>query len=173
MSQISFKLVGLAFIFWAAPVWAGETPAVLGWLENVQLHGLAEPLPAKLDSGADHSSLHAQAIDILRLNQEPWVRFQSVAGQTLHARLVRESRIKQKNAASQARPVVQLTLCLNGRWREIDANLVDRSGFKQALLIGRSALLPGELIDVHQTHLSRPGCASLSKAALIDSELPN
>ncbi|WP_178862153.1 ATP-dependent zinc protease family protein [Thiomicrorhabdus cannonii] len=131
----------------------------LGWLEQARLEGLNDTLEAKIDSGADHSALHAEHIDYFQSDGQIWVRFTTVQQTTLRKPLLRESRIKQKNAASQRRPVVRLRLCLNGQWREVEVNLVNRSQFKQPLLIGRSALLRGELIDVQQTHLTQPNCS--------------
>lgn len=169
MQTPRFKLAILFLLLYHTPLYAenrmASTPAEtirLGWLEHARLEGLPAPIEAKVDSGADHSALHAEQIDYFQNDGQTWVRFTTVQQTTLRKPLLRESRIKQKNAASQLRPVVRFGLCLNDQWREVEVNLVNRSHFKQPLLIGRSALLRGELIDVQQTHLTQPNCPALS-----------
>ncbi|MDG6777170.1 RimK/LysX family protein [Thiomicrorhabdus sp. zzn3] len=141
---------------------ASANTSILGWIEPVFLPTLNKTgltRPAKIDSGADHSSLHATNITIFKdkrgLDQ---VRFQTLENTILTLPLLRTSHIKQKHSAAHIRPVVGLKICLNRSWRHIQVNLADRSGFKEPLLIGRSALLPGELIDVHQTQITSPQC---------------
>ena len=120
-------------------------------------------LPAKLDSGADHSSLHAEHIVVSANGERSWVRF-VVPGPggvrvTLQRPLVRNTMIKRHQAPPQARPVVRLTLCLGSTWREAEVNLVDRSGFDYPLLLGRSFVRGLVLIDVDRQFLTAPDCA--------------
>jgi len=48
------------FAWWSAPSMA--EPTVVGWIESVKLGGEGLVLPAKLDTGADTSSLHVSDI---------------------------------------------------------------------------------------------------------------
>lgn len=131
---------------------------ILGWLETVRIDSFSQPIEAKIDSGADHSSLHASNITQFDLDGQTWIRFTTVNQNTLTKPVVRSALIKQKQGRPQQRPVVEIRLCLNSRLINIPINLVDRSTFKQPMLIGRSALLKGILIDPNRVHLTRPDC---------------
>ncbi|MDX1348555.1 MAG: RimK/LysX family protein [Thiomicrorhabdus chilensis] len=167
----SYLLLSGLMIGFSAPAFCVSDPHVskppaqtLGWLEKVRFDSFSQPIEAKIDSGADHSSLHATGITQFDLHGQTWVRFTTVKQTVLIRPLVRTALIKQKRTHSQPRPVVEIRLCLNGRLIKIPVNLVDRSAFKQPMLIGRSALWRGLLIDPNQTHLTRPDCLFQSQA---------
>ncbi|WP_373017461.1 ATP-dependent zinc protease [Thiomicrorhabdus sp.] len=139
-----------------------DTPPVadiLGWVEPVYVMPLKQKIEAKIDSGADHSSLHATDIELIDRQQKTWVRFRSLNRQTVTLPLLRYASIKRKDSTLEKRPVVQLTICLNRRILNVETNLVDRGHFKYPMLIGRSALANGVLIDPNRTGLTQPQCA--------------
>ncbi len=128
----------------------------IGWLEPVLLQASSANefvLEAKIDSGADHSSLHATQIHYEDIEGLRYVSFTTVKGLIETQPVVRVAKIKTKDGGVQERAVIKLKICLDGVVREVAMNLVDRSHFSKALLLGRSAL-GGFLIDVSQTHLS-------------------
>ena len=131
-----------------------DSSIVMGWLETVSIEIGAEQhtIKAKIDTGADHSSLHAIHIKLFSQQGQAWVQFLAFGNRTFELPVYRTARIKTKNNELQERPVVQLMLCLNGQKRRVDVNLVDRSRFSRPLLIGRSAL-SGFLINPSQTNL--------------------
>lgn len=142
------------------PVHAG--PPTAGWVERVAVADAAIVLAAKLDSGAEHSSLHAQGLTLTAIGGVSRVRFvlTDAAGRrvTLERPLVRQARIKRHGAAPQLRPVVRLTLCLGATQREVEVSLVDRGDFEYPLLLGRSFLRGVTLIDVDRQYLTEPAC---------------
>ena len=105
-----------------------QAQTIVGWLETVSIFTGGEQLAvkAKMDSGADHSSLHAMDIHLFFRDGQEWVMFTTVNGVTLEAPLIRYAQIKTKIAGVQKRPVVMLNLCLNGKKIAVEANLVDR-----------------------------------------------
>lgn len=129
---------------------------VIGWVEHTQvfLNGQTVALEAKIDSGADHTSLHAKHIESFTKDNQNWVRFQTVQHINIELPLLKRTQIKTKSKGYQSRPVVLIKLCIDGLVREVEANLVDRNHFSKPLLIGRSAL-PGFLIDPNKTYLTK------------------
>ena len=137
-------------------------PTIAGWVERVRILEAGIEVDAKLDSGAEHSSLNAA--DLVRFEREgrPWVRFRlrNRAGQiaNIERPVVRTARIKRHSSESQRRPVIELTLCLGRLARTVEVNLVDRSRFDYQLLVGRSFLSHGILVDSASTGRQEPMC---------------
>lgn len=157
-------MAGLALV--AYPVTASPTRemAILGWVENAWLTDPPLMVKAKLDSGAETSSLHAVIIKKFRKGGKRWVRFQvedSVAGEahTLVRERVRTIGVMQHDGDTQTRPVVKMEVCLNGRTMETEVSLTDRSHFNYPLLLGRNTLQGFFLIDPANTFLSAETCA--------------
>jgi hypothetical protein len=149
----------------AVQVAASQTPASLlhaGWAEPVHIVEAGIDLEAKLDTGAAHSSLHAEDVVRFARGGSDWVRFKLRGADgrrvAVERPLTREAKIKRHAAPAQARPVVRLTLCLGGLQREVDVNLVDRRGFDLPLLIGRSFLRGLVAVDAGRERVTEPAC---------------
>jgi hypothetical protein len=143
------------------PVAAARDPvrerAVMGWLESVFFRPWNVRMTAKLDTGANTSSLHAQRIERFSRNGSKWVRFTLVAGDekkfVVERAVVRMANIKQHGKSSSQREVVTMTLCKNGKDYETEFTLVDRSNFSYPVLLGRSFLKDTALVDAGNTFL--------------------
>lgn len=137
-------------------------PPTVGWVEPAWVAEAAIGLAAKLDTGAEHSSLHARELRLTHVNGQTWARFLLTGADgrqvVLERPVVRQVRIKRHDGPSQPRPVVRLTPCVGGVQREVDVNLVDRSGFDFPLLLGRSFLRGLVLVDADRQYLTEPGC---------------
>ena len=137
---------------------------ILGWREWLALPALGVPhIKAKLDTGADTSSLDAIDIRRYRRKGKSYVRFtveDHDAGETvrLERPLLRRVRIKRHDGDSQRRSVVSLTVCLGGHRREVEFSLIDRSQFDYPVLLGRSALDGIAVVDPSVINLSEPDC---------------
>ena len=147
----------------AAAVGAADEPDIFGWAEPVVLVEAGFELEAKLDTGADTSSLDAVDIRRFRRKGESWVRFtveDHADGDEvrLERRLLRRVRIKQHEGTSQRRSVVSLTVCLGEHRREVEFSLIDRSQFDYPVLLGRSALAGIAIVDPDEVNLSEPDC---------------
>lgn len=140
---------------------------VSGWVENAALLHGDLILPAKLDTGADHSSLCAESLTEFEKNGKPWVRFQvtGAGGESrwIEAEMLRSARIKSRCGERERRPVVKLGLCVGKVFRDVEINLVDRRQFEYPLLVGRSFLAPGIIVDPSRTHLTPPECGDQAK----------
>ena len=78
-SSMLRTIVGLALI-WCAPIPyanANDTQEkhILGWIEKVEILPENFSLSAKIDTGADHSSLNVSNPTHFMKGQEKWIRF--------------------------------------------------------------------------------------------------
>jgi hypothetical protein len=136
---------------------------ILGWAENVVLTEVGFRLRAKLDTGAETSSLDARIIKKFRQGGKRWVRFAITDPRTGEEHVLVRQRVRtigvvQHEGINQVRPTVVLQMCVADRLLDVEVSLVDRSEFTYRLLLGRSALEPFALIDPSATFLSRPRC---------------
>jgi hypothetical protein len=136
---------------------------ILGWAENVVLTDPGFRLRAKLDTGAETSSLDARIIKKFRQGGKRWVRFAITNPKTGEEHVLVRPRLRtigvvQHEGINQVRPTVVLQMCVADRLLDVEVSLVDRSEFTYRLLLGRSALEPFALIDPSATFLSRPRC---------------
>lgn len=130
---------------------------VVGLEEWVLFPGTGHRTLARVDTGADTSSL--DAVDIERagegeggLKRGDVIRFSTRAEgggrREMRARILRFAPIKRKGAPPQRRPVIELEICFGGKRLRTQATLADRRNFKYPMLIGRNVLEKGYLVDV-------------------------
>jgi hypothetical protein len=140
-----------------------EPRQVFGWLERVKVSHRGLVVEAKLDTGADNSSLHAENIHNFNRSGKSMVRFTVPDARTgelveLERSRVRRARIREHDGSHQQRPVVEMWVCLGNLKKRIEVNLVDRSQFSVPFLIGRSAMHGDVLVDPDQTFTVAPDC---------------
>lgn len=144
---------------------------ILGRLERVTIIPERYQLIAKLDTGADMSSLSAHHIVEFEKNGEKWIRFEiDMNDSDEHLKLERPLykfiRVKNRHendvadvARNSRRPVVQLLVCFGGRSKKLDVNLVDRKQFEYPMLIGWHALVQLKaVVDPSIKHTLRDTC---------------
>lgn len=160
-------LSGFTLLLFLVPLaWCTEdddNAEIFGWVEPVFLVDADFTLEAKLDTGADNSSLSATRIRRVRVGGDHFVRYSirnPETDETLSIRspYIRTTRIRNHSGTSQRRRVVELTVCLGNHSRKIEVNLVDRNEFDYPMLLGRSALQGIGIVDPSITHLSHPHC---------------
>jgi hypothetical protein len=152
------------------PITAAEiTPKgqdLFGWVESVLVGKRQMALKAKLDTGAETSSLDASDIRYLRRRPsgQRFVEFRlsdEDSGRTVNfkKRLVREARIKQHDGSFQTRPVVIVSICLGDHLQNVEVTLIDRSEFLYPVLLGRRALAGLAVVDPDLTFTRDPNCS--------------
>ena len=141
---------------------AANDKAIIGWIEPVTILPGAILLRAKIDTGADHSSLNAIQLKEFRRDGENWVHFQVVDengnSHQLEKPVLRYTKIKRRGIEAQQRPVISLNICLHGRLREVDVNLANRETYNYKILIGRSYLQGLFIVDSETTNTTSPDC---------------
>ncbi|MGQ0700979.1 MAG: ATP-dependent zinc protease family protein [Panacagrimonas sp.] len=125
----------------------------LGWVEPVCVQGLNAVLMAKLDTGADRTSIDARGIEIFERDDQSFARFRVAdeAGPELELPLAGEVRVRRQSDVPAERKTVRLTLSLAGQVVETEASLADRSGYDYPMLIGRD-VLAGRFV-VNSSHM--------------------
>lgn len=136
---------------------------VLGWVENAYLPDPGLELKAKLDTGAETSSLDSRVIKKFRKGGNRWVRFAVTDRESgeefiLVRERVRTIGVVQHDGTKQTRPVVKMKLCIAGVFMETEVSLIDRSEFNYPLLVGRTALATFALVDSSETFLGQSRC---------------
>ncbi len=121
-------------------------------------------LNAKLDTGANSSSIHAENVSSFSRDGETWVQFdlKDEEGKpiTLERKVHRTVKIKRHKQKSSERPVVLLGICLGEHFEETEVNLSDRSNYKYPVLIGRMFLSGHFMVDASSKRLLEPSCRS-------------
>ncbi len=144
-----------------------EEKSIIGWVETVQILPDNISLLAKIDTGADNSSLNATDPIEFRKGGERWIRFSTQMGKDkpiiLERPLERYTRIKRKSGTSLKRAVVLLDLCIGTLFKkDVPVNLANRTGFKYPMLIGRSYLKGTAIVDSALTLTQKPACSGPS-----------
>lgn len=124
---------------------------VVGWRELVDLPGIGiSKIPAKIDTGARTSSLHARVLDHLERNGKPFIRFAVNWDGTEHigeAVQVDLRGITSSNGETQRRYVIKTPLRIGVTQFRAEFSLADRSDMKFPMLIGRTALRRRFVVD--------------------------
>ena len=150
----------------------------LGYIEDVSLGTRALEMKAKLDTGADTSSVYARDVKIYKKGEKDhWVRFRLIGknGRSIRydQNVIRFVHIKTKKGGSIRRPVIHLPLCVGGVSGLAEINLADRTEFNYDVLIGREFLAHRILVDSGQTFLADEPCARADAAEKRAAEKQN
>ncbi len=136
---------------------AKDKRKVLGGLEHVYLDPPGIILSARIDTGAQTSSLNALDMVEFERDGKPYVKFNIIDPNTgekieLMRRIRGHTKIKKHMTESQRRPIVSLRVKLGDLDEHISFTLVDRSKFQQQVLIGRNFLRDLAIVDVSKEY---------------------
>jgi hypothetical protein len=137
------------------------TPDVVGWREWVGLPDLGVPwVKAKIDTGAQTSSLHAFGLREFKRDGETWVRFEVHPWQgsasdpvKVELRVHDRRRVRSSTGHLQVRYVVMMRLRMRDRTFPVEMTLTRRDAMGFRLLIGREALRNGFVVDPAASYL--------------------
>lgn len=102
---------------------------------TVKIHGITGNIEAKVDTGAEQTSLHAEKIDV----QADVVTFQ-LNDRIYRAPLENTQTITSADGGEQKRPVIETSIEIEGQTVNTLINLNDRSGMPQQMLIGQDVI---------------------------------
>ncbi|MBA4742963.1 MAG: ATP-dependent zinc protease [Azoarcus sp.] len=146
---------------------AADQKLVLGRAEWVGLPTLGSYFKARLDTGANTSSLSAEEITPFERDGEDWVRFRLALGEDdavvagvrdleIEAKVVRRVRILQASG-TDSRPVIALPMTLGTLEQNVEFTLNDRAHLSYPVLLGRRFMMDQAVIDVSRSYtLARP-----------------
>ena len=140
----------------------GQTPdgkLLLGEAEWLWLEKADQAFQARIDTGADTSSISAGDITSFERNGKDWVRFfMSHQGMDdriqIEAPLVRYVRVRQASSDGlDRRPVVRLSVRVGDQNEKTEFTLTDRSNMSFPVLLGRDFLKDIAVVDVARKYI--------------------
>ncbi|MFS1465218.1 ATP-dependent zinc protease [Vibrio lentus] len=128
----------------------------VGHIEVVEVNGMK--FPAKLDTGADVSSMNAVNIKRFKKDGQDMVSFtyQNNQGdkQDFTKPVIDVMRIKAKKGEKvNIRPVVEMKVKLGDLEKEVRVNLQDRSRFEYSMILGKNFLKHGAVVSSDEDYL--------------------
>lgn len=154
----------------AAAVDRDRGKVIAGWVEDVLVRPWDIETKAKLDTGANTSSIHAVDIERFAQDGEDWVRFTLVLEDVedevhrveVSREVVRRLSIKDHDATNERRVSVVLQMCLDGRQYPVEFSLADRGNFTYPVLLGRRFLAEVAVVDPASTFVLSARCEPLA-----------
>lgn len=132
---------------------------VAGYIERATFPRLNRALDAKLDTGADSSSIGVTDVRVIRAGHEELVRFKIVGtDQSIERKLERRVRIRRAGGAREERIVVDLEVCVAGARGATPFTLSDRAAMSYPVLIGRKFLAGRLIVDAARQFARPTGC---------------
>jgi hypothetical protein len=130
---------------------------IVGSVERVAVEPGGLIMEARVDTGAETTSIHAEDIQLIEKEGKRYVHFtllDAASGEQipLELRLRRQVLIKQHGAESERRYVVRMWLTLGETRSRVDVTLSDREVFEFPLLVGRNFLMDAAIVDVSRRH---------------------
>lgn len=131
---------------------------IVGAVEYVDVLPLGMRKKARIDTGAETTSIDASDIVEFERDGKRWVKFQvadRVTGETaeVRAQVQRTVLIKQHGSENVRRYVVHLNLRMGSVQDTVEVTLADRERFEYPILIGRNFLEGRVVVDVSRRFL--------------------
>ena len=130
---------------------------IVGRVERVQVDGTEMKVKARIDSGAQTSSIHAENVVEKMIEGEKYVQFESLDDQEKRhvflKKVIASTVVRSSTGEANSRYVIRMTITMAGREHEINVNLNDRTGLVYRFLVGRNLLMGNYVVDVSQSRL--------------------
>lgn len=137
----------------------GDGPTVIGAVEWALVEPSDLVMEARIDTGAETSSIHAEDIRLVEKDGKRYVQFSLMNRETgeqipVERRLHRRIVVKQntEGAPEDRRYVVRMWVTIGKSRIWLDVSLSDRDDFEYELLIGRNMLMDEFVVDVSKQH---------------------
>lgn len=137
-----------------------------GQLEHVKVMSTTPiEITAKLDPGADHSSLRTDDLKYFQRDGDTWARFVIDNGSvlrgnrvTLERRIIKDVKVPQRGGGVEHQPLVALELCIGNRSFTSTLNVSDRRGYTAPLVLGAGDLSQIGAVDDTRQFTQEPAC---------------
>ncbi|MBZ2189216.1 ATP-dependent zinc protease [Alcanivorax sp. JB21] len=135
--------------------------AVFGHIEKASINGDDRYFSARLDTGAQRSSMHARDIEKFERDGKEWVRFvfddHDGGAHEIERPLIEQTDVRQAGGVT-TRYVVSLPLCIGERQQDTEFTLADRSAMTYPMLVGRNFLSRHVLVSSAHRYTADPTC---------------
>ncbi|NOI66514.1 ATP-dependent zinc protease [Vibrio sp. 99-8-1] len=134
---------------------------LLGEIETVEIDNIPQLFDARVDTGAETSSLNAVDIQHFERDGNKWVKFHLLDKNTnkneeiwIEAPVIRYAKVRQSSSDSaERRAVVELWVKVGKIHEKAQFTLADRSQMSHAILLGREFIKDIALVDVSKKYL--------------------
>ncbi|WP_261817196.1 ATP-dependent zinc protease family protein [Vibrio gallicus] len=138
-----------------------DTQTVLGAIETVEFEQNKISFEARIDTGAETSSLNAKQVQMFERNGKKWVRFDVSNDSSdnaepvwMEAKFVRYAKVRQSNTdKALRRPVIKLWITVGNIRQDTLFTLADRTHMDHDVLLGREFIKDIALVDVSKTYV--------------------
>ncbi len=151
-----FFLIWIALLIPWTAIGEGAEKTTIGEVEEVVLLKWDSKFAARIDTGANSTSLDARKLKI----KDNFVEFKMRNDKKVKLEVL-EYRYIRTSVGRELRPVVLLDICLGSLHLLTQVTLTDRSHLKYALLIGRRVLKGNFVVDVSRKKTIKPSCPEL------------
>ena len=137
----------------------GEKMRVFGWVEWSEVGEEKLRMKARLDTGAQTSSLHAEDVELFERDGVKWVKFTTVCEDdkrsVIEKPLKRIVRIRKAGFKEMdERFVVELNFSIDGIHRRGEFTLSERDHMNYPVLVGRNLLSEFGLVDARRAYIA-------------------
>lgn len=130
---------------------------IVGRVEWVQVDATEMVAKARVDSGAQTSSIHAENVTEKMIEGEKYVQFETIDDQdnrhVFIKKVIASTVVRSSTGEANSRYVVRMNIKMAGRDHEVNVNLNDRTGLVYRFLVGRNLLMGNYVVDVSQSRL--------------------
>lgn len=147
-------------------------PVVIGRFEHLDVVGRLDGAPAKIDTGAYRSAIHAKNIQLVKKNGKNTLKFTignhpSFASQkTIQTSTFREIEVMSSSGHKTKRYEVSLKIRLGYKVFQTSFTLADRTHHVFPVLVGRKAIRGRFLVDVTRSGVNRKDLKQAAKALI-------
>lgn len=142
---------------------AEPAKVTVGAVEEVILKPWGVSFAARVDTGADLSSLDARDI-VVRNNIAEFTLGRRWGSRRLRLPVIEWRRI-QTALGTETRPVVEISICLGSKLFRTPVTLKDRSEMRYPFLVGRTALSGKFLVDPSRSQPTGHACPAQTLAS--------
>ncbi len=138
---------------------SGDTDkTVVGAVERIRITPPGIVVNARVDTGADSSSISATNLVYFERDGDDWVRFDLTTDDEIH-RLEREVLrfvrvFQQSSVEGDRRPMVRLRVEFGDIQGDFEFNLSDRRHLRLPVILGRNLLMDLVIVDVAEEYLN-------------------
>lgn len=141
------------------PAKVADHAPIIGGVERVYVDGMKTPFHARVDTGAETSSIDVINLTPFERDGEKWVSFEVInrtnGEKTKFEKPIKRKAVIKRTGEKEQRYVVRLKIKMGNNVINADFSLNDRSKFDYQVLIGRNIINGRYIVDVSASNTLR------------------